>query len=116
MIRRGEGLTKLYGHFNSPECLPGRDADIDWLRGLHGEIDEAVLTSYGWTDIELDHGFHEYRGVVRWSVNPVARGEILDRLLEENHRRAALEAAAGPTPKKGRKGRALSEPEETLFS
>jgi hypothetical protein len=31
----------------------------------------------------------------RFTVSPAARVEILDRLLEENHRRAALEAESG---------------------
>lgn len=29
----------------------------------------------------------------RWTVSPTARVEILDRLLEENHRRAAAQGA-----------------------
>ena len=44
---------------------------------------------YGWSDVPLDHGFHTYRQMERWTVSPAARVEILDRLLEENHRRAA---------------------------
>ena len=53
------------------------------------------MDAYGWSDIPLDHGFHTYRQMERWTVSPAARVEILDRLLEENHRRAAAEAAAG---------------------
>jgi len=30
----------------------------------------------------------------RWTVSPTARVEILDRLLEENHRRAAAQGEA----------------------
>ena len=45
----------------------------------------------------LDHGFHTYRQMTRWTVSPAARIEILDRLLEENHRRAAIQEGA-PAP------------------
>ena len=60
------------------------------------------MDAYGWADINLDHGFHSYREMERFTVCPAARVEILDRLLEENHRRAALEAQNGgraPAPK-----------------
>ena len=56
------------------------------------ELDEAVMDAYGWSDVALDYGFHTYRQMERWTVSPAARVEILDRLLEENHRRAAEEA------------------------
>ena len=43
------------------------------------------MDAYGWADVPLDHGFHTYRQMERWTVSPAARVEILDRLLEENH-------------------------------
>ena len=67
------------------------------MRAIHVELDEAVMDAYGWSDIRLDHGFHAYRQMERWTVSPAARVEILDRLLEENHRRAA---AGGKPPAK----------------
>jgi hypothetical protein len=39
--------------------------------------------------VALEHGFRAYRQMTRWTVSPAARVEILDRLLEENRRRAA---------------------------
>lgn len=56
------------------------------------------MDSYGWGDVTLDHGFHTYRQMTRWTVSPAARVEILDRLLEENHRRAALQGETAPAP------------------
>ncbi len=53
----------------------------------------------------------------RWTVSPAARVEILDRLLEENHRRAKLEAEAAPA-KKSKRGRSFEEsaaPEGAMF-
>ena len=44
----------------------------------------------------LDHGFHTYRQMTRWTVSPAARVELLDRLLEENHRRAARHGSQPP--------------------
>lgn len=107
MERRGFGLTNLYNLVNSPEVRG--DADIDLIRSIHVQIDEAVMEAYGWTDIPLDHGFHTYRQMERWTVSPAARVEILDRLLEENHRRAAIEAQANP--KKAKRGKSFEESE-----
>ncbi|MFD6445067.1 SAM-dependent DNA methyltransferase, partial [Promicromonospora sp. NPDC060204] len=112
MLRRHLGLTGLYKLVNSPTTRS--DADIDSIRWLHVQIDEAVMEAYGWTDVLLDHGFHSYRQMERWTVTPAARVEILDRLLEENHRRAALEVQ--PQPKKRGKGLEESEkPEGAMF-
>lgn len=96
MLRRELGLTALYNLVNDPSVTS--DADISRVREMHVEIDEAVMEAYGWSDIALDHGFHTYRQMERFTVSPAARIEILDRLLEENHRRAALEAQNGGNP------------------
>lgn len=92
MLRRQLGLTKLYNLVNDPDITG--DPDIDRLREIHVHIDRAVMDAYGWGDIPLDHGFHTYRQMTRWTVSPAARVEILDRLLEENHRRAAQQGDA----------------------
>ena len=56
------------------------------------------MAAYGWDDVPLDHGFHTYRQMERWTVSPAARVEILDRLLELNHERARAEGQDVPEP------------------
>jgi hypothetical protein len=97
MLARNDGLTRTYN------CLHDADetaADIAELRRLHVELDHAVGAAYGWDDLDLDHGFHETPQGVRYTIGPVARVEVLDRLLELNHERYAAEVAAGLHAKK----------------
>lgn len=114
MLRRGLGPTKLYNLISDPE-ITGSDPDIEQMRQLQVEIDREVIDAYGWSDIELNHGFYTYRQMERWTVNPDARVEILDRLLEENHRRAAAEEAAAPLKAKGTRAKVAKVDEEGLF-
>jgi hypothetical protein len=94
MLRRQLGLTKLYNLVNDPNITDAADLDVARMRAVHVELDEAVMAAYGWSDVPLDHGFHTHRQMQRFTVGPAARVEILDRLLAENHRRAALQGAA----------------------
>ncbi|MEU3212519.1 DNA methyltransferase [Nocardiopsis alba] len=96
MLRRHLGLTKLYNLVNDPD-ITSADRDVSRLREIHVELDQAVMAAYGWDDVPLEHGFHTYRQMQRWTVSPAARVEILDRLLEENHRRAAAQGIVSPT-------------------
>ncbi|MFN5379264.1 MAG: hypothetical protein ACK5BQ_10930, partial [Ignavibacteria bacterium] len=85
-------------------------AGINELRRLHVELDIAVRDAYGWQDLPLDHDFYEVETLpendrVRYTISPAARKELLKRLLELNHKRAAEEAAAMPV-KKGKKSKA----------
>jgi hypothetical protein len=83
----------LYNLVNDPSIYG--DSDVVRLREMHVEVDDAAIAAYGYEDVDLRHGFHEFRKVERWTVNPAARVEILDRLLEENHRRAAFAPPSG---------------------
>ena len=87
MTRKNMGLTKLYNLVND-RSIQG-DKDVDLLRDIHVEVDNAAMSAYGWADVELEYGFHEFRQMVRWSPSAAARVETLDRLLLENHARAA---------------------------
>jgi methylase of polypeptide subunit release factors len=94
MLDRWEGLTKTYNRVHDPaEHAEG----IVELRRLHVELDHAVAVAYGWDDLPMDHDFHETRQGIRYTFSPTMRTELLDRLLELNHQRAAAEAAAGVT-------------------
>ena len=64
-------------------------------------MDNAILTCYGWQDLDLEHGFHQNdRGQTRFTVSPEAKRELLRRLLELN-----LQVAEGEREgERGRKG------------
>jgi hypothetical protein len=88
MLSRAWGLTKTYNKVHSPD---NHEPPIRELRDIHVAIDEAVMRAYGWDDLDLKIGHHPTKIGIRWTVSKEARFELLDRLLEENHRRYALE-------------------------
>lgn len=107
MLARQEGLTTTYNRFHNPD---ERAADIARLRQLHVEMDRAVAAAYGWSDLDLGHGFHETAQGVRFTISEAARREVLGRLLELNHQRYAEEVAAGLHEKgKARRGKAVAD-------
>ncbi|MFJ2233875.1 Eco57I restriction-modification methylase domain-containing protein [Streptomyces sp. NPDC087859] len=100
LLARG-GLTATYNFVHDEACT---DPDIAGLRAIHQAIDEEVAHAYGWHDLVdqpggLDHGFHDTRQGPRYTIGPVVRQEILDRLLEENQRRYQAEVNAGLHPR-----------------
>jgi len=102
MRKRQIGQTKTYNLLHDQGCT---DDDIAGLREIHRVIDEAVVGAYGWDDLlaaGLDHGFHDTRQGVRYTIGAAVRQEILDRLLELNHERYAAEVAAGLHVGRGR--------------
>ena len=104
MTSRQIGLTALYNLFHDPS---ESDAELEEMRRLQREIDVAVRDSYGWQDIDLDHGFHEVGYLpandnVRYTISEPARIEILKRLAALNRQRWEEEEAAG-LHKKGKK-------------
>jgi hypothetical protein len=103
-------VNEIYNQFHNAN---ERSEDILRLRALHMEMDRRVATAYGWTELELDHGFHETRQGLRFTISEAARREVLDLLLALNHQRHAEEEAAEvlllaqskPTAKRGRRPR-----------
>ena len=106
MSSRQEGLTKTYNRFHDPDESA---ADIQSLRDSHVELERAVAAAYGWSDLYLNHGFHETKQGLRFTIDEPARREVLARLLKLNHERHAEEVAQGlldnkkPKAKPGKK-------------
>lgn len=91
------GLTELYNRIHHPETA---SPEVQELRDLHLEIDIAVAAAYGWSDLSLDHGFHETKQGIRYTISELARREVLQRLLKLNHERYAEEEKQGLHGKK----------------
>lgn len=107
MLSRNEGLTRTYNRFHNPNEAA---ADIARLRELHVEMDRAVAGAYGWSDLDLGHGFHETKQGLRFTISEEARREVLGRLLRLNHERYEEEVRQGLHEKRGQgKGRKKAE-------
>ena len=95
--KRDWGLTRLANSLSDQSC---DDSDIQELRSLFNELNQRVLEAYGWSDIELNHGFHlvdylpEGRNL-RYTICESARLEVLRRLSELNRQRYEEEVARG---------------------
>ncbi len=113
MLSRQEGLTKTYNRFHAPSEKSG---DIERLRALHVEMDQAVTAAYGWSDLDLIHGFHETKQGIRYTISESARRIVLDRLLALNHERYAEEVRQGVRDPKREKSRTKSKPGTKLSS
>ncbi|MEV5796606.1 Eco57I restriction-modification methylase domain-containing protein [Streptomyces collinus] len=109
MVRRNIGLTATYNLVHEEAC---QDSDIVELRGIHEEVDKATVEAYGWHDLldesgqtpptdpthetfQLDHGFHQTDQGTRYTIGPLARTEIIDRLRQLNHQAYADEVFLG---------------------
>lgn len=103
MVALGDGLTGLYNRFHDQSNL---SEDIVRLRALHVEMDRAVAGAYGWTNLDLGHGFHATKQGERYTLSEPARRTVLDRLLALNHQRYAEEVKAGLHDKGTKKGKA----------
>jgi hypothetical protein len=120
MITANEGLTATYNRVHEvTDTTPG----IVRLRELHVALDVAVRDAYGWSDLELAHGFYPVRGQgIRYTFAPAPAEEILERLLELNKVRYEEEVANGlhtPTVKTTTKRAKVKKKEpvgtQTLF-
>ncbi|MFE2508116.1 Eco57I restriction-modification methylase domain-containing protein [Streptomyces naganishii] len=92
MSSREIGLTNLY---NLVHDETESEADIRAIREAHIAVDEAVVHAYGWTDLDLRHGFHSTPKGIRFTIASDIQTEILDRLLELNHARYKEEVEKG---------------------
>lgn len=73
-------------------------------------MDNAVLSAYGWTDLNLAHDFYEVDYLpendrIRYTISPEVRKEVLKRLLKLNHEIHEQEVKAGLWDKKKGKGK-----------
>jgi hypothetical protein len=109
----GRVVPQLGGVTEVLNAMHDRLVDAPWaidLRALIREIDEAVISWYGWT-IELEHAFHETSRGVRWTISKSAEDPILERLLELNQRCYAEEVGLGlHDKKKPRASRSKAQP------
>ena len=102
MLEKGIGSTQLLNQLHDPTISANQIRDI---RTLKSECNIATVSAYGWDDFDLEHGFHETKQGVRFTISEAARREVLDRLLELNHQRYAEEVGQG-LHEKGAKGKA----------
>lgn len=80
------GLTTLYNMIND-DCV--NDSKVLELRELRQDIDRQVADAYGWSDVDLNYGFHQVSYLsendnLRFTISEQARSEILHRLSDLN--------------------------------
>ena len=84
LLQRSKGMTYLYNLVNNPKIT---DFDVQALRDCHEKNDRETISAYGWSDLDLCHGYHETAQGVCFTMAEVACQEILQRLLKLNHQR-----------------------------
>ncbi|MFL6314973.1 MAG: Eco57I restriction-modification methylase domain-containing protein [Terriglobales bacterium] len=87
-----QSVNDIYNRFHDPL---EKSADIVRLRELQVTMDQAVVIAYSWGEFDLDHGFHETKQGLRFTIGEHARRIVLDRLLALNHERYEEELSAG---------------------
>jgi hypothetical protein len=83
------GLTDFYNAFHDPAR---QDSQLASLRTLLTDIDSALLSAYGWADLNPEHGFHQVASLptndrMRFTISEGARIEVLRRLSALNRQR-----------------------------
>lgn len=130
LLARDIGVTEFLRLLNQPDCA---DTDIVAARQSLVVLDQTVLKAYGWTELSLEHGFHEVASLppndrMRFTISEVARLDVLRRLSALNRQRyqeekdaarsleAAREALTKAQPqRRGRKPREQEASQQDMF-
>lgn len=100
MVDTDQGLTKTYNALKDPNCTEPRILE---LRRLHEEMDRAVLTAYGWIDLEVPP-YCPLSDADRVALKAF-EDAVIDRLFVLNAERAREEQVlgAGSATRKGKR-------------
>lgn len=98
------GLTDFYNAIHNPLEI---GSDFQTFRELQIELDTLVARAYGWSDIDLEHGFYKVSYLaggdeIRFTISETARLRVLSRLLDLNRQRYEEEAEQGAQVASGR--------------
>jgi hypothetical protein len=104
MLDTDQGLTKTYNALKDPSCTLPRILE---LRGLHEDLDRAVLAAYGWSDLTVPP-FCPLTDDDQAQLQAF-QDEVVDRLYVLNATRAAEEQRLGLTPTTRKTARAEAE-------
>lgn len=90
MSDRSVGLTDVYNLVNS---LSESSRDIENFRDAVRELDKAVVASYGWEDLGLNHDFHRVADLpendqMRFTISEDARALVIAQLAQLNNERS----------------------------
>ena len=90
LLDSGKGLTKFYNDIHDQKV---ESDGVVAMRALQMELNETVLSAYGFDDLDLKHGFHKVGYLpegknVRFTISETARVEIIYRLSELNRKRS----------------------------
>jgi hypothetical protein len=120
MERNNEGLTDTYNRFHNPDET---DSDIQKLRQLHDQLDQAVFNAYGWDDLtptceflldyEEEDDTSNRKKPYRYRWNDEFQDEILARLLDLNKQHHEEEVLRGEKGKKTTKSRGRKKKQES---
>lgn len=115
MTRTEQGLTKTYNALKDPSC---DDPELLALRALHLDLDRAVLSAYGWSDlIEKLPPYTTPQTPADRRLAEAFEDAVLDRLFALNATRAQAESrrglatrppTVGPRPARGKRSTALT--------
>jgi hypothetical protein len=79
MVANNEGLTSTYNRFHDPAET---SSDLLELRRLHGEMDQAVLNAYGWSDVAPPGPLNSPCGFGLDYLDPEDDAQLPDELQE----------------------------------
>lgn len=87
--RNDAGMTDVMNAIHDPD---NNDAEVASLRATMQDIDAAVVTAYGWTDVDMSSLFQEQDSLAsrdrwRFQVSAEARADIAGRLVDLNRQR-----------------------------
>ena len=120
MTQFSQGLTATYNRVHDRDETSAPHAR---LRDLHCQMDHAVLTAYGWSDLAgpTHYSFRQTRFGLRYTLDSATANSVLERLLELNHQRKRAEDAAPQAPdsapgkRKSRPKKPKSDPQTKMF-
>lgn len=78
-------------------CHDPADAspEVYQLCHLQRSLDQEAAHVYDWSDLDLNHDFHQAKQGIRFTISEAVRWAVLDRLLVLNHERYQAEVRQG---------------------
>lgn len=81
------GVSRLYGRVYDPV---DQTPEVVELRRIHGELDAAVLSAYGWEDlIQPTRHYPTDRYGIRWTLPPEQQRSVVQRLVDLNRQHSS---------------------------